>query len=409
MATLVNRATNLNSASIALTSVGLDPISSRSLANIASTLPGAVIAATMEGYAGAEREVGGSGDNARVRVCFIDYDQNTEQAIWITEHLRVNYPDVFVFAVSAYSDPERIIAAMRVGCSEYLLKPILTERVLDGLARVETKQKERTRSKVHGKVITLIGAKGGTGVTSLALHLALELTDHKKHKCLLIDHHAALGDASLYLGTGRHQYSFYELANNTDRLDQELLEGFLLRHSSGLHLLDSPEAADPVHQASPSAIEHTLLFLSGIYEFVIVDCPPGLTDANLACVAQSDQVVIVLTPELPAVRNAVRYIEHLEKLGWSRGKVQIVLNRASKRASLADDRIEKALGRPVSWRVPNSYSEVVRAINSGAPVDSRSSDFGAAIRNWAQDVAGTSGNGLAAAHSQNGLFSLFSR
>jgi len=111
---------------------------------------------------------------------------------------------------------------------------------------------------------------------------------------------------------------------------------------------------------------------------------------------------------LPAVRNAVRYIEHLEKLGWSRGKVQIVLNRASKRASLADDRIEKALGRPVSWRVPNSYHEVVRAINSGAPVDSRSSDFGAAIRSWAQGVAGSNGNGVAA-HSQNGLFSLFSR
>ena len=183
------------------------------------------------------------GSTRATRICFIDYDQNTEQAIWITEHLRANYPDMHVFAVSAYSDPERIIAAMRVGCIEYLLKPILTERVLDGLARVETKQKERSRSKVHGKVITLIGAKGGTGVTSLSLHLALELADAKT-KCLLVDHHAALGDASLYLGTGRHQYSFYELANNTDRLDQELLQGFLLRHSSGLHLLDSPEAAD---------------------------------------------------------------------------------------------------------------------------------------------------------------------
>jgi len=136
MATLVNSATNVSSAGMALTSVGLDPISSRSLANIVSTLPGAVMAATMEGYTGAEREIGLSGDHARVRVCFIDYDQNTEQAIWITEHLRANYPDVYVFAVSAYSDPERIIAAMRVGCSEYLLKPILTERVLDGLARV---------------------------------------------------------------------------------------------------------------------------------------------------------------------------------------------------------------------------------------------------------------------------------
>jgi hypothetical protein len=77
MATLVNSATNVNSAGIALSSVGLDPLSSRSLGNIVSTLPGAFMAATMEGYTGAEREIGGSGDHARVRVCFIDYDQNT--------------------------------------------------------------------------------------------------------------------------------------------------------------------------------------------------------------------------------------------------------------------------------------------------------------------------------------------
>ena len=251
-------------------------MSYRTLANFMLAVPGAVMAASVEGYSGAEREVGRAGEKARTRVCFIDYDRNNEQAIWITEHLRTNYPDVHVFAVSANTEPERIIAAMRVGCIEYLVKPIQNDRVLDGLARVEAKQKERTRSKVHGKIITLIGAKGGTGVTSLALHLALELTGRNQRKCLLVDQHSALGDASLYLGTGRHQYSFYELANNTDRLDQELLKGFLLRHTSGLHLLDSPETVDVIHKASPSAVEHTLAFLGETYQFVVVDCPPGI-------------------------------------------------------------------------------------------------------------------------------------
>ncbi len=253
----------------------------------------------------------------------------------------------------------------------------------------------------------MIGAKGGTGVTTLALHLALGLSGNNQRKCLLVDQHSALGDASLYLGVGRHQYSFYELANNTDRLDQELLQGFLLRHSSGLHLLDSPETVDVIRQASPSAVEHTLSFLSEIYQFVVVDCPPGLTDVTLACIAQSDLVAIVLSAELPSVRNAVRYVEHLEKLGYSSKKIQIVLNRYSKKGPLDDDRIEKALGRKISLRIPNAYNDVIRAINAGAPIVSGKSDFGAAIQGWARAIASTGEEKAMAKSHAGGMMSIF--
>src|SRR4051812_5154912 len=409
MATPVNLSSTANSAGLAVSAVGLDAMAYRALANFMLAGPAAAMAASVEGYSGAEREVGRAGEKSRARVCFIDYDRNNEQAVWITEHLRANYPDVHVFAVSAHTEPERIIAAMRVGCIEYLLKPIQNDRVLDGLARVEAKQKERMRSKVQGKIITLIGAKGGTGVTSLALHLALELTGRNQRKCLLVDQHSVLGDASLYLGTGRHQYSFYELASNTDRLDQELLQGFLLRHTSGLHLLDSPETVDVLHKASPSAVERTLAFLGGSYQFVVVDCPPGLSDVTLACISQSDQVVIVLTAELPSIRNAVRYIEHLERLGYNSNKIQIVLNRHSKRGPLADDRIEKALGRKISVRVPNSYDEVIKAINAGAPIPSGKSAFGEAVQVWARNLA-SNNDDKAMAHSHSGgVMSLFGK
>ena len=392
--------------SIAVTTVGLDPMSYRTLTNFMLAVPGAVMVANIEGYSGAEREIARAGEKARTRICFIDYEQNYEQAIWVTEHLRNNSPDVSVFAISSNTEPERIVAAMRVGCAEYLLKPLQNDRVLDALARVDAKQKDRARAKIHGKVITMIGAKGGTGVTTLALHLALDLSGNNQRKCLLVDQHSALGDTSLYLGVGRHQYSFYELANNTDRLDQELLQGFLLRHSSGLHLLDSPETVDVVRQASPSAVEHTLSFLSEIYQFVVIDCPPGLTDVTLACIAQSDLIVIVLTAELPAIRNAVRYIEHLERLGLSPSKIQIVLNRHSKKGPLDDERIEKALGRKISLRVPNAYNDVIRAINAGAPIVSGKSDFGAAVQGWAKALASNNGD-KAMALSAGGFRSIF--
>jgi len=317
-------------------------------------------------------------------------DQNTEEAIWVTERVRSEHPDTFVIAASNQTQPERIIAAMRAGCVEYLIKPLQGERVLDALARVEIKQKERARSKGRrGKVVTLIGAKGGTGVTTLALHLALHLAHGPKGKTLLVDQHPAQGDASLYLGTGRHQYSFYELAHNTDRLDEELLHGFLLHHESGLDLLDSPEALDASHDAPAGAVDQTLGFLAEVYNYVVVDCPPGLTPATMATIAQSEQVGIVITAELPAVRNALRYIEHLTTTGYSPKNIRVVLNRHSKKGPLADDRIEKALKREISYRIPNSYNEVIKAINAGSPIPHNDkSEFAAALDRWAKELRG---------------------
>jgi pilus assembly protein CpaE len=389
---------------VAVTTVALDPVSYRALAHFVAGLPSAEIAASFDHYSGAEWEVARMREQARLRICFIDYDQDADQAIRITERLHAEHPDVHVFAVSSSPDPDGIILAMRAGCAEYLLKPLQADRVRDGLARLEAKQKEKPRSTVRGKIVTLVGAKGGTGVTTLALHLALALAGQQR-KCLLVDQHSALGDASLYLGTGRHQYNFYELANNTDRLDQELLHGFLLQHASGLHLLDSPETVDAVHKAPASAIERTLAFLVETYSFVVVDCPPGLTDSTFACISQSDQVAVVLTAELPSVRNAVRYIQYLEKSGYGSEKIRVVLNRHSKRGPLDDDRIEKALGRPISVRVPNSYNEVIRAINAGEPIPAGKSDFGAAIQKWARHMAAPNKNNeraTTAARAQGG-------
>jgi len=377
-------------ARVGVVGVCLDLQSINAITHCVTSIAGAAVLGNVERYVGAEREAARSLESSQNKICIIDYDQNPDEAIWITERLRNEQPEISTFALSAYSQPERIITAMRAGCAEFLLKPVQAERIIEGISRVEAKQRERQRSKARrGKVITLIGAKGGTGVTSLALHLSIALTGGKNKRCVLVDQHPALGDASLYLGTGRHQYSFYELASNAERLDEELLQGLLLHHDTGLDLLDSPEALGALHQAPPSGVEQALSFLAEVYNYVVVDCPPGLTDATLAGVAQSDFVAIVMTAELPAVRNTVRYLEHLSQLGYDEKKIQVVLNRYSKKAGLADDRIEKALKRPISVRIPNSYNEVIQSINAGTPIAGNTrSEFSSAMEQWAQRFAG---------------------
>src|SRR5206468_8589022 len=89
------------------------------------------------------------------------------------------------------------------------------------------------------QILTFIGAKGGCGVTTIVTQLAAMLASTGK-KTLLMDLHPSLGDAALYLGFTAARYHSYELIENTDRLDTELLQSLILHHSSGLDIVPAP-------------------------------------------------------------------------------------------------------------------------------------------------------------------------
>ena len=227
-----------------------------------------------------------------------------------------------------------------------------------------------------------------------------------------MDQHPALGDLALYLGLSRHQYSFYELVHNMDRLDADLLQGFLLQHSSGLCVMDSPEAIHAFPSAASDAVEHTLAFLAENFQFVMIDCPPGLSDDTCAAIRQSDRLAIVITPELPAIHNAIRTIEYLTGLHYPEDSIDIILNRSSRKGALSDREIEASLHRHVTVRIPNNYDLVVNAINAGTPIDfTRRSDLMAPFESWAKlliteesAVAAKASKGSQGSH---GLLSLF--
>ena len=367
--------------------VGMDPVSRESLSAEVAQAPGAYVVDNVDSQITA-REVMRMLESFQHRVCVINFDDDAEGGRLAQRLHDACNTTLSIFAASSDSNPDRIITAMRSGCSEYLLKPFQTDRVLDALAHVEARRQDKLQVQ-KARVITLTGAKGGAGVTSLALHLALNLVQRHQQKCLLIDEHTALGDASLYLGLKRHLYSFYELVHNTDRLDADLLQGFLAQHSSGLDLLDSPEAIHAFPRASCEAIEHTLAFLTENYQYIIIDAPPGLTEEACAAIRQSDRLAIIITPELPAIRNALRSIEYLTSLHYPEDAIDIVLNRYSKRNTLTEQEIETALHRQIAVRIPNNYGLVINAINAGTPLESGPhSEIPVAFDYWADRLMG---------------------
>jgi len=326
-------------------------------------------------------------------ICIIDFDRDREKASRTAERIREVLSETAIFAASSKSQPDFIIRAMRSGCSEYLAKPVSRDQLLEALARVGARRKERHEEKT-GQLLAFLSAKGGTGATTLAIHVAAHLARNHSRRTLLVDLHPDLGDAAIFLALTRHQYHFYDLAENTHRLDSDFLQGFVVRHPSGLDVLPAPDGVDTPRHIPTDAMQRILEFLRAQYEFVVVDCFPALTEEVMAVIDMSDQLFLVATPEIPALRNVARHLEFFGRFDYPRDKVRVVINRHMKGGAITDAQIEKAIRKNIFWKVPNQYNEVIRAINNGDPLSvSPKSDLMISMTEWTASLTGSQARG----------------
>src|SRR5215472_1028224 len=300
-------------------------------------------------------------------ICIVDFDRDRRKAAQAAEIIHSAAPETALFAVSSDAQPDLIIQAMRCGCSEYLLKPMGREQLLNAVARVGGRRRERLQP-FKAQVLAFMGAKGGCGVTSLVTQLGALLANSFSKKTLLVDLHPDFGDAALYLGLTKYRYHFFELVENTDRLDAELLQSFVARHSSGAELIPAPDGTDAPRRILPGAVAQTFDFLRVRYEYILVDMDSGLTDENLELIRHCDQLHVVTVAEVSALRNVVRHFEYLTRKEIPQERFRVVLNRYQKRSLISDTEIEKTLGKRIFWKVPNQYAHVVKAINGGDPI-----------------------------------------
>ncbi len=316
-------------------------------------------------------------------VCLIDFDKDRRSAAMVAERIHASDPETAIFAVSSQPQPDLIIQAMRSGCGEYLVKPLDREQLLGALARVGGRKKEK-KEHYTAQVLAFIGAKGGCGVTTLVTQLGALLANSYSRKTLVVDLHPDFGDAALYLGLTKYRYHSFELLENTDRLDAELLQSFVMHHSSGLDVIPAPEGTEPTRQVMPGALAQTFDFLRLRYEFILVDLPPGLNDENLELIRLCDHLYVVTVAEVSALRNVVRHIDYFTHKVIPQEKMRVVLNRHQKRGLISDGQIEKVTRQRIFWKVPNQYVHVVKTISEGDPVSQlSSSEVARNLEEWA--------------------------
>lgn len=329
-------------------------------------------------------------ERAEFSVCVVDFDRDRAAAVEAANHLQqALHGHASLIAVSSQADPALILEAMRAGCGEYLTKPLAAEQVIEALNRLRARQAVRkpAPTKPTGRILALLGARGGAGTTTLAVHLGCFLVRQYGKRTLILDEHRRLGHVSLYLGEDEGNYHFYELVRNIARLDEILLDGFVIHHSSCLDILPSPDVFDETGNVPMDDIQRAIRFLGQNYEFVVIDCPHGVHNLSLATIDCSDEVYLIATPDVPGIRDLSRHIDRLMQSNVPAGKIKVVINRFSSEGSLSLEQIEKAIRQPIAITIPNASSDLIRAMNTGNPIlPDKRSEFAIQMKKWAASL-----------------------
>jgi len=322
----------------------------------------------------------------------ISLGANSEQGINLIKQLSSESPKTALISAAQNASPDLLLQSLRAGAREFLQLPISPEElktVLDRVADFCADQVEAPKKK--GRMVAVFSSKGGCGTSFIATNLAASTGA----RTVLVDLNLQAGDLPLFLGVDP-KYSFADMAENRNRLDDALITSFTTPCSSNLSLLAAPKEADLADEIEPEHVFEVLRRLRESYEYIVLDPQHTFDSITLAALDQSDEIVLVLTLDIPAIRSTQRALEIFDRLGYPRKKIRIVVNRWSKQIDLDLRQVEKFLGEPVIGFIPSDYQTAVTSINLGRPLvqSEPNSKIALEIRRVAQTI-GTGAPALA--------------
>src|ERR1043165_674653 len=287
-----------------------------------------------------------------------------ESGLRFVERVARQCPRTAVICAARDSSPDTILRSIRAGAREFLRLPVRPEEFATVYQRTaEFCAVQPEPPKKRGRVLSVFSSKGGTGTTFVATNVAAAL--HRP--TVLMDLNLQAGDLGLFLG-GEPKFSIADLVENRTRVDDQLLRSYLTPHTETLSLLAAPREADSADDIEAEHVFQVLEILRERHQYVVVDPQHTFDSITLAALDQSDEILLVLTLDIPAIRSTQRALEIFDRLGYPRNKVRIVVNRFSKQIDLDLRQVEKFLGEPVVAFIPSDYQTAVGSINLGTPL-----------------------------------------
>ena len=224
-------------------------------------------------------------------VAIIDLDSDDQKALGLIENMTRKFPNCSIIAVSSRSEGQLILSAMRAGAREFLNSPIQIDELVSALDRVSTSLVGDGKSSKSGTVISVAGASGGVGTTSIAVNLACALAKNPDNNVVLVDLDLSLGDADVFLDM-IPDYTLLDVAQNISRLDLALLRKSLTKHESGVYLLPRPVQLEDVETISSEDFKKVIGLLKASFSHLVIDLSKTYSRLDITSLQSSDHILL---------------------------------------------------------------------------------------------------------------------
>ena len=273
-----------------------------------------------------------------------------------------------IFLTCDQPTPEFLIQAMRLGFSEVLPLPVSRKDLSRAVERFRVRHCAQNEAgpDARGRVVTVAGVKPGTGSTTVAVNLAMEL-QRVQGATALLDLRQPMGEIPLFLDL-EYAYTWGDVLQNLNRLDATYLNSVMARHESGVSVMASPGQSHLGLGDGSGAMERLLDVMRTSFALTVVDADPGLDTFALREVELSDLTLLVMNLSLPCLAHAKRVLERIRRNEGLEKKVRLVANRSLRDADISVRDAEDILQKKISLIVPEDYAGTLTAMNQGKPL-----------------------------------------
>lgn len=342
-----------------------NPESRESLRRLLGGMSRFWLAESLASYHDAARHVKDLGAHAVLVVL----DHDPAKAIELIAAIVQADPGLVVVPASRVSDGGLILRSIRAGAREFITLPAEPAELLDTFTKLVKGQGDDAATASRGpRIVTVVGASGGVGCTTIAVNLASTLAAHKERETLLFDLDLAFGSVDACLDIASN-YTLSNLIQNFDRLDLTLLKRSMTRHASGLYVLPRPAEIQEAAAVDADCLKRLLGLLRASYNVVVVDASKGLQATDFVAYEMSDVILIVVQFDLICLRNTARLIHLLRQYEGLGDRIKLIENRSGLYdAEISRKSAEETLKMPISWQLPNAAKAFGAARAKGTPL-----------------------------------------